>query len=143
MVPALIRRFHEAKLTGADEVTIWGTGSPKREFLFADDMADATIFVMRLKEKCFSESTEPTLSHINVGTGEDVTIRELAETIMRVVGFQGELTFDTSKPDGPPRKLLNVGVLDKLGWRYSVSLNQGLETAYRWFLDNEGKLRQV
>ena len=143
VVPALIRRFHEAKLAGVDSVTIWGTGSPKREFLFVDDMADATIFVMRLDEVRFNEITEPTLSHINVGTGEDVTIRELAETIMRVVGFEGELHFDTSKPDGPPRKLLDVGLLDKLGWRYSVSLLQGLETAYQWFLDNEGKLRQV
>jgi GDP-L-fucose synthase len=134
VIPALIRRFHEAKINGADHVVIWGTGTPKREFLFVDDMAAASVFVMELNNAAYKAHTEPMLSHINVGTGQDVTIRELAETIMHTVGFQGELTFDTSKPDGTPRKLLDVANLGGMGWTAQVGLAVGLKQTYEDFL---------
>lgn len=134
VVPGLIRRFHEAKVNNSREVVVWGSGLQKREFLYVDDMAEASLFVHTLDRKVFTEYTMPILSHINVGTGSDVTIKELAETIKNVVGFSGELIFDRTKPDGTPRKLLDVSLLSKLGWNASVSLRSGLEFSYADFL---------
>jgi len=134
VIPALIRRFHEAKESGDDAVSIWGSGTPYREFLYVDDMAAACVYVMNLDSENYQQQTEPMLSHINVGTGSDVTIRELAETIKAVVGFGGEITFDVSKPDGTPRKLMDSSRLTQLGWRPQVELKRGLEMAYGDFL---------
>ena len=141
VIPALLRRFHEAKVNGDTSVGLWGSGKPMREFLHVDDMAAASIYVMGLDKALYDENTEPMLSHINVGTGVDCTICELAETIAHVVGFQGELVFDTSKPDGPPRKLMNVSRLRAMGWCSSISLDEGLHDTYQWFLDNQGSFR--
>tara|TARA_R110002012_G_scaffold58090_5_gene150683 strand:- start:779 stop:1741 length:963 start_codon:yes stop_codon:yes gene_type:complete len=141
VIPALIRRFHEAKINGDKNVVAWGSGKPKREFLYVDDMADASIHVMNLEKNVYDENTEPMLSHINVGSGVDCTIRELVETAAKVVGFQGTITFDTSKPDGAPRKLMSVSRLETLGWSYSTDLEQGLNFAYSWFLNNQDKYR--
>ncbi|MDB4200947.1 GDP-L-fucose synthase [Planktomarina temperata] len=137
VVPALIRRFHEAKEKNFSEVVVWGSGTPKREFLYVDDMAEASIFVHTLHKDIFAKQTRPMLSHVNVGTGEDVTIRDLAETVKEVVGFTGNLVFDTSKPDGPPRKLMDVEVLSNLGWTASVGLRDGLRHSYQDFLNNQ------
>lgn len=134
VIPALIRRFHEAKTSGAPNITIWGTGTPKREFLFVDDMARASVHVMQLDKSIYAANTQPMLSHINVGTGEDLTIRELADVIARVVGYEGVIACDPSKPDGAPRKLMKVTRLKALGWQPRVSLEQGLRIAYQEFL---------
>ena len=134
VVPALIRRFHEAKLDNLDEVVVWGSGTPMREFLYVDDMAAASLFVHSLDQNLFLERTHPMSSHINVGTGTDVTIKELSEAIKNVVGFSGEIVFDRSKPDGTPRKLMDVSLLSNLGWKASVSLKSGLERSYTEFL---------
>ncbi len=134
VLPGLIRRFHAAVQDGADEVVVWGTGKPMREFLHVDDMAAASLFVMDLEDGIYRRETQPMLSHINVGTGTDVTIRELAETVARVTGFTGRLVFDTSKPDGTPRKLMDVSRLARLGWTASVGLEQGIRDTYDWFL---------
>ena len=142
VVPALMRRFHEAKLREDKEVVIWGTGTPMREFLHVDDMAAASIHVMNLPLDKYAEHTEAMLSHINVGTGIDCSIRELAETMAEVVGFKGELTFDSSKPDGTPRKLLSVDRLRDLGWLAEISLKDGLKQTYLWFLANQEKFRK-
>jgi GDP-L-fucose synthase len=142
VIPALLRRFHEAKLNGSKEVVAWGSGKPMREFLHVDDMAAASIFVMNLDKKTYSENTDTMLSHINVGTGVDCTIRELVETVAKVVGFEGEINFDTSKPDGAPRKLMNVTRLAKLGWTYNVELESGLSKTYQWFLANQDNFRK-
>jgi GDP-L-fucose synthase len=131
VIPALLRRFHEAVQKQAPEVVIWGSGTPKREFLHVDDMAAATVHVMNLDPATYQSHTQPMLSHINVGTGIDCTIRELAQTIARVTGFTGRLTFDTTKPDGTPRKLLDVSKLKALGWVPSIPLEQGLLEVYR------------
>ena len=136
VVPALMRRFHEAKLRGKAQVEVWGSGAPMREFLFVDDMASASIFVMNLGKEIYSKYSSPMLSHINVGTGTDVTIRELATSIREVVGFSGEIVFNPSQPDGTPRKLLDVGKLSQMGWNFEVSLRDGLERTYKWFLEN-------
>jgi len=141
VIPALLRRFHEAKLSGDKEVVAWGSGKPMREFLYVDDMAAASIHVMNLEQSIYHNNTEPMLSHINVGTGVDCTIRELVETVANVVGFEGEVKFDATKPDGAPRKLMNVDRLKSLGWEYSVSLQDGLTMAYKWFIDNQYGLR--
>ncbi len=141
VIPALLRRFHEATLRGDDEVVIWGSGTPMREFLHVDDMAAASVHVMNLDEATYQAHTQPMLSHINVGTGQDCTIRELAETIARVTEFQGRLSFDSSKPDGTPRKLMDVSRLAKLGWTASIDLESGLRDAYRWFVDNIDDVR--
>ena len=141
VIPALLRRFHEAKLNGDTEVIAWGSGKPMREFLYVDDMADASIHVMNLDKVIYDVNTEPMLSHINVGTGVDCTIRELVETVAKVVDFEGIVKFDATKPDGAPRKLMNVERLKLLGWQYSVSLESGLTKAYQWFLDNQNKYR--
>lgn len=142
VIPAIMRRFHEAKLNGDKEVVVWGTGTPMREFLYVDDMAAASIHVMELDKTTYEANTEPMLSHINVGTGVDCTIREMAETMAKVVGFEGGITFDTTKPDGTPRKLMDVSRLASLGWNYSVSLEQGLTTTYEWFLANQANFRK-
>lgn len=136
VVPALIRRFHEAKENRAPFVTVWGSGEPRREFLHVDDMASACVHIMELDENTYRDRTSSMLSHINVGTGEDCSIRELAETVARVVGFGGEIRFDISMPDGTPRKLLDVSRLASLGWKFSIRLEEGLRDAYRWFLEN-------
>ncbi len=141
VIPALLRRFHEAVQNGTEEVVIWGSGTPMREFLHVDDMAAASIHVMELDEATYQANTQPMLSHINVGTGVDCTIRELAETIARVTGFTGQLTFDASKPDGTPRKLMDVSRLKALGWQASISLEDGLTDAYRWYVENVEQAR--
>lgn len=127
VLPALIRKFHEAKINNSDIVEVWGTGTPLREFLYVDDMADACVFLM---ENYDGEQ------HVNIGTGEEVSIRELAETVKEVVGFEGELVFNTEMPDGTPRKLTTVDKLHGLGWKHKVSLNEGIKLAYSWFLEN-------
>ncbi|HHW4139558.1 TPA: GDP-L-fucose synthase [Yersinia enterocolitica] len=142
VIPALLRRFHEAKMRNDNEIIVWGSGKPMREFLHVDDMAAASIYVMELADDIYAANTQPMLSHINVGTGIDCTIRELAETIAQVVGFSGKLVFDSSKPDGAPRKLMDVSRLDKLGWRYQISLEKGLKMTYQWFLDNQNNFRK-
>jgi GDP-L-fucose synthase len=134
VIPGLIRRFHEAKQNGASEVVIWGTGSPRREFLYVDDMAAACIHVMELDSETYAGNTQPMLSLINIGSGEDITIRDLAMKIGEVIGYRGRIVFDTSKPDGTPRKLLDVRRMKSLGWYPQIELREGLELAYRDFL---------
>jgi GDP-L-fucose synthase len=134
VIPALIRRFHEAKLTNAPEVVIWGTGTPMREFLFVDDMASASVFVMHLDKENYDKNTEPMQSHINVGFGSDVTIKELANTVGQVVGYSGKISFDTSKPDGAPRKLMDSTRIQNMGWQAKISLVEGLQVAYQNFI---------
>ncbi|WP_054064142.1 GDP-L-fucose synthase [Pseudomonas asplenii] len=136
VIPALLRRFHYAVEQDAEEVVIWGSGSPMREFLHVDDMASASVHIMELDREVYEAHTQPMLSHINVGTGQDCTIRELAETVARVTGFKGRLSFDASKPDGPPRKLMDVSRLQQLGWSSTISLEDGLRGAYSWFSEN-------
>ena len=135
VIPALIRRFHEAKLNHDPEVVVWGSGRPKREFLYVDDMADASIYVLELDRETYQGSTQPMLSHINVGTGQDCTIEELAITIKDVVGFEGKVSFDSSKPDGSPRKLMDVSRLKSLGWANKISMKEGLEKTYHWYTE--------
>ena len=135
VIPGLVRRFHEAKLNNDESVTAWGTGAPMREFLHVDDMASACIHIMSLDSEFLQNNTDPMTSHINIGTGVDVTIRELTETIAAVVGFKGHIKWDLSKPDGTARKLLNVKLVEKLGWRSTVTLRSGLERTYDWFLN--------
>jgi len=130
VIPGLIRRFHEAKLQKMKSVAVWGTGTPRREFLYADDMAAACTYVMTLDKEKFAEHISPMHSHINIGTGQDISIRDLAETIAHVVGYKGHIEFDSTKPDGTPRKLLDVSLLTNLGWQASVTLNDGLRLAY-------------
>jgi len=134
VIPALIRRFHEAQASGAESVVIWGTGTPKREFLYVDDMAAASVHVMNLDKATYSAHTQPMLSHINVGTGEDLTIRQLAETMGKVIGYSGCIKFDLSKPDGAPRKLMDVSRIRALSWQATVVLEDGLARAYADFL---------
>ena len=134
VIPALIRRFHEAKLANAKSVSIWGTGTPRREFLYVDDMAAASVHVMHLPKALYDQHTTPMQSHINVGSGSDVTIAEVARTIARTVGYEGEIEFDTSKPDGAPRKWMDSSRLNALGWKAKVDLHQGLEAAYQDFV---------
>ena len=136
VIPALIRRFHEAKVANAPEVVIWGTGTPRREFLYVDDMAAASVFVMQLDKATYDSQTEPMQSHINVGYGSDVTIAELASAIAKATGYQGNITFDPSKPDGTPRKWMDSGRLNRLGWHAQIGLEQGLELAYVDFQKN-------
>ncbi|MGE6382287.1 GDP-L-fucose synthase [Shewanella baltica] len=142
VIPALLRRFHEAKLNGDSQVVAWGSGKPMREFLHVDDMAAASIYVMNLDQATYEANTEPMLSHINVGTGVDCTIRELVETVAKVVGFKGMIVFDATKPDGAPRKLMDVSRLRSLGWQASIALEQGLQATYQWFLANQDNFRK-
>jgi GDP-L-fucose synthase len=134
VIPALLRRFHEAVRDAAPEVVIWGSGTPRREFLHVDDLAAACVHVMELDVATYRQHTRPTLSHLNVGTGSDCSIRELAESIARVTGFRGTLRFDASRPDGAPRKLLDVSRLHALGWRHRIGLEEGLRATYDWYL---------
>ena len=133
VIPALLRRFHEAVTNRAPEIVVWGSGTPMREFLHVDDMADACVHVMELDQRDYQQHTQPMLSHINVGTGTDCSIRELAEAIGRVTGYSGRIVFDPSKPDGTPRKLLDVGLLRRLGWSSKIELEDGLHQTYDWF----------
>jgi len=141
VIPALLRRFHEAKERGDETVTAWGSGSPMREFLHVDDMAAASVFMMNLDSDIYQQHTQPMLSHINVGTGVDCTIKELTETVAKVVGFEGNIEWDTSKPDGAPRKLMDVSRLTQLGWTARIGLEEGLRDAYQWFLEHQGDFR--
>lgn len=136
VMPALIRRFHEAVLNGVEEVAIWGTGAPRREFLHVNDMASASLFVFNLDAETYKANTQPMLSHINVGYGSDVSIAELAELIAEVTGFKGKIIFDSSKPDGTMRKLMDSSRLSDMGWRPTVNLAAGVRDTYQWFLDN-------
>jgi GDP-L-fucose synthase len=134
VIPALIRRFHEAKVANAPTVTIWGSGTPKREFLYVDDMAAASVFVMNLPKSVYDQHTQPMLSHINVGFGSDITIAQLAQAVSTAVGYQGKIDFDPTQPDGSPRKLMDSTRLNALGWQAKVNLEQGLALAYQDFL---------
>ncbi|WPL19884.1 GDP-L-fucose synthase [Thiorhodovibrio winogradskyi] len=141
VIPALLRKFHQAKCDQAPEVEVWGSGNALREFLHVDDMADACVYLMNLAPERHAELTEPMCSHVNVGSGVDLSIRELAETIRRVTGYQGQIRFDSTKPDGPPRKLLDVSRLRGLGWQSRIELEQGLAQTYQWFVENLGQVR--
>jgi len=136
VMPALMQRFHQAKINNDDEVVVWGTGNAMREFLYVDDMAQASLFVLELDEQTYKDNTQPMLSHINVGTGRDTTIREMAEMMKQVVGYEGKLTFDATKPDGAPRKLIDITRLKRMGWEYSVNLKDGLVDTYKWYLED-------
>lgn len=135
VLPALIYRFHEARVSRREEVTIWGTGTPRREFLHVDDMAAASLFVMDLPPEIYQRETDPMLSHINVGCGEDISILELAQLVARVTGFEGRITLDPSRPDGTPRKLMDVSKLKRLGWQATITLEDGIRDTYAWFLE--------
>ncbi len=141
VLPALIRRFHEAAQSGAESVTIWGSGAPRREFLHVDDMAEASMFVLTLNRETYDANTDPMLSHINVGTGTDVSILELAQKVAAVTGFKGEIKTDPSKPDGTMRKLMDVSRLAKMGWSAQIGLEVGLHETYDWFLKNAENIR--
>lgn len=141
VIPAMIRKFHEAKLANAASVTLWGTGVAMREFLHVDDMAAACVHVLNLDSTAYQAVTQPMLSHLNVGTGEDVTIRQLAETIQRVVGFSGKILWDSSKPDGTPRKLMDIAKLHALGWQAKIQLEPGLRSTYEWFLQHQEQFK--
>ena len=134
VIPGLMRRFHEAKINNDSKVEVWGSGNAMREFLYVDDMAEASLFVLNLDKKIYQANTKPMLSHINVGTGQDITIKKLSEIMKEVVGFNGELFFDTSKPDGSPRKLIDTSLLSNLGWNYSTKLEEGLIQTYKWYI---------
>ena len=142
VIPALIRRFHEAKVNQLPQVLIWGSGSPMREFLYVDDMAAASVFVMNLDKSTYDQHTQPMLSHINVGFGSDVSIKGLAEAVAEVVGYAGEVVYDLSKPDGTMRKLMDSSRLNHLGWQATIALRAGLKLAYQDFLDNSDVLRK-
>lgn len=145
VLPALIRRFHEAKIHNLAEVMVWGSGKPRREFLHVDDMAKASIHVMNLDKATWQSETEPMCSHINVGYGEDISIAELAQLVVEVTGYQGEIKFDTSKPDGTMQKLMDSSKLRRLGWQPSMTLKQGIEKTYQWYLEQlkKDQIREV
>jgi GDP-L-fucose synthase len=136
VIPALITRIHNAKINGASEVVVWGTGNAKREFMFVDDLAEAVLFVLDLDKTTYQDNINPMLSHLNVGTGFDLKISELAIMIKDIVGFKGDIVFDTSKPDGAPRKLIDATKLENLGWKFKVGLQDGLRETYKWYLSN-------
>ena len=141
VIPGLLRRFHEAKVRGDKYVNVWGSGRPRREFMHVDDLASACVYIMNLDKDIYDNFTQPMLSHVNVGVGKDCSIKELAETIAEVVGFDGEICFDTSKPDGTPQKLLDISRISALGWSAKISLEEGLKHTYQWFLENRESLR--
>lgn len=143
VLPALLRRFHEAVCEKRDEVTIWGTGTPRREFLYVEDMAAGSLFVLDLDKEAYQANTEPMLSHINLGYGQDVTIAELAHLIAQVTGFSGRIGFDVTKPDGTMRKLMDVSRLNAMGWKAQMSLEDGIRQTYSWFLKHHADLRQA
>ncbi len=134
VIPALMQRFHQAKINNDEEVVVWGTGNAMREFLYVDDMAEASLYVLNLDEETYKANTRPMLSHINVGTGKDITIRKMAETMKQVVGYKGKLIFDTMKPDGVPRKLIDITRLENIGWKYCIDLEEGLTKTYKWYI---------
>ena len=136
VMPALIRRFHEAASDGLDEVVIWGSGTPRREFLHVDDMAEASLFVLNLSKDIYDQNTDPMMSHINVGSGTDISILELARLVAKVTGYNGQISTDPTKPDGTMRKLMNVDRLAKMGWSAQIQLEQGLADTYEWYLEN-------
>lgn len=143
VILAMMQRFHQAVKSGAEAVIVWGSGKPRREFLHVNDMASACVHVMNLSQNEFLATVpEPMCSHINIGTGIDITIADLAKLMAKTVGFSGRLAFDTSKPDGTPCKVLDVSRLKQLGWVYSIGLQQGLASTYAWFLENQGRLRR-
>lgn len=142
VIPGLIRRFHEAARDGLDEVAIWGSGTPRREFLHVDDMAAASLFVLNLPKQSYDENTDPMLSHINVGTGLDISIFELAQLVAKVTRFTGKITTDPTKPDGTMRKLMDVGRLTQMGWRANIQLEQGLKDTYEWYMANAQTARR-
>ena len=142
VIPALIRRFHEAKITNKSQVEVWGSGNQQREFLHVDDMADATVFIMNIDKKILDKETSPMVSHVNVGTGVDVSIKNISKIIKEVVGFPGKVVFDTKMPDGPKRKLLDISKIENLGWKPAINLKDGLKQTYNWFLENSKKLRE-
>lgn len=137
VIPALIRRFHEAKINNSDEVIIWGDGTPMREFLYVDDLADASIFVLSLSKEKYFSNVSPSLTHINVGTSIDISILELSKTLKSIIGFNGKIVFDPSRPNGTPRKVVDTSRLSKIGWNHKINLYEGLEKTYRWFLSNK------
>ena len=139
VIPALIHRFHKSKINGDSEVVVWGTGKVMREFLYVDDMAEASLFILEVDKKIYNSFTTPTLSHINVGTGEEISIYELAKTIKEIVGYKGKLVFDNTKPDGPLRKLVDISLIKKIGWSHKVNLKKGLSNTYQWYVNNLGK----
>jgi GDP-L-fucose synthase len=143
VLPALIRRFHEAVVLGAQDVTVWGSGRPRREFLHVDDMAEASLFVMALDRAIYARHTLPMLSHINVGTGTDISIADLAGIVAEVTGFKGRITFDANKPDGTMRKLMDIARLTSMGWSAKTELAEGIAQTYAWFLENHAALREV
>jgi GDP-L-fucose synthase len=142
VLPALIRRFHEAARDGTKEVVIWGSGKPMREFLHVDDMAEASLFVLDLDKPTYEANTQPMLSHINVGTGTDISIMDLAKMVGEVTGFEGKISNDPSKPDGAMRKLMDVSRLADMGWTAKVALHEGVSETYQWFLDNQDAFRR-
>lgn len=142
VLPALIRRFHEAAQNGTEEVVIWGSGKPMREFLHVDDMAEASLFVLDLDKGIYDANTEPMLSHINVGTGTDITILDLAKLVAKVTGYEGKISNDPSKPDGTMKKLMDVSRLEKMGWKARVGLEEGVAETYQWFLENQDNFRR-
>ena len=135
VIPALLQRFHQAKIESNPEVVVWGTGNAMREFLYVDDLAEASLFVLGLDKSIYNLNTAPMLSHINIGTGIDISIKGLSEMMKDVVGYQGKIIFDKDKPDGPPRKLVDVSRLSDMGWQYSTDLNSGLTKTYKWYLN--------
>ena len=144
VIPGLMRRFHEAKLEDIDSVNVWGSGSPMREFLHVDDMASACVHIMDISKDDFNNIVNnPMCSHVNIGSGVDCKIKDLSELISNIVGFKGSIKFDCQMPDGSPRKLLNVDLLNKLGWSHSISLKQGLTSTYEWFKNNYDSIRNV
>jgi GDP-L-fucose synthase len=143
VIPALMRRFHDAKINHVPQVVIWGSGKPLREFLHVDDMAAASIHLMSLDQALYQKYTMPMLSHINVGSGVDCSIMELGQTMAKVTGYKGRVVFDTTKPDGSPRKLMDSSILRFLGWEPYYDLERGLSHTYQWFMDSEGVLRSV
>jgi GDP-L-fucose synthase len=136
VIPGLMQRFHKAKINNDEEVEVWGSGKVMREFLYVDDMASGSIFILELDKVTYKANTQPMLSHINLGTGRDNTIKEIAEIMKKVVGYKGKLTFNTTKPDGAPRKLINISRLSKMGWKSKVDLEDGISRTYNWYLEN-------
>jgi len=141
VLPALIRRFHDAKTEGREKVVIWGTGTPRREFMHVEDMAAGALFVLDLDRSMYDANTEPTLSHINIGSGKEITIRDLASLVAEIVGYDGAIETDPTKPDGTSRKLMDVSRLTSMGWQSSISLRDGIQSTYQWYLANQNKLR--
>lgn len=141
VIPAMMRRFHEAANRNLKEVVVWGTGAPLREFLYVDDMAEASVFVMNLDKSTYNQHTQPMLSHINVGSGLECSISELAHMMAEVTGFSGSIVFDTTKPDGTPRKLMDISRLNDMGWKAKMPLREGLEKTYAWFLESQNRFR--